>query len=171
MAQRRFASRPRVLGGMALILVGLVALGGIRSAFAQQVSSFEIQKSLACFCGCKMTLEGCQSVMTCPEGVPLKKEIEEYIRQGKNKEEILAAFVGKYGESILAAPTKRGFNLTAWVLPFLLISFGAGLLYTLARAWAAKSTPTDTEETKANTVPFDPNYEARFEEELKKFEA
>ncbi len=44
-------------------------------------------------------------------------KITELIGQGQNKDQIIAYFVGQYGEKMLAAPAKKGFNLVAWVVP------------------------------------------------------
>ena len=41
------------------------------------------------------------------------------------REAILASFVTRYGEKVLSAPTASGFNLAAWVTPFLVILIGA----------------------------------------------
>ena len=43
---------------------------------------------------------------------------------GKSKPEVLQAMVAQYGERILAAPTKEGFNLTAWIIPFVMLVAG-----------------------------------------------
>jgi len=55
----------------------------------------------------------------------LHREVVELDRAGKTAQEILDAFVAKYGEKALMAPKPEGFNL--W----------AGEAYPLARAWPA----------------------------------
>ena len=52
----------------------------------------------------------------------IKDKIRELMKNGKSDKEILAYFVKRYGEWILRAPTKSGFNLVLWILP------GAGIL-------------------------------------------
>src|SRR5690554_3264247 len=42
--------------------------------------------------------------------------IREQLQQGKTRDEVLDYFVQRYGEWILLAPPKRGFNLVIWVL-------------------------------------------------------
>ena len=51
------------------------------------------------------------------------------------KAQILDYYVSQYGEAILAAPTKRGFNLIAWVTPFAAIAAGGVVIYLLLQAW------------------------------------
>ncbi len=71
----------------------------------------------------------------CPPAAEAKDEIRGMIAQGMTEDQILAAFVKKYGTWILATPEKRGFNLVAWALPFGLIAAGGGgLAWFLRRA-------------------------------------
>jgi cytochrome c-type biogenesis protein CcmH len=50
-------------------------------------------------------------------------------------EQVMDEFVAKYGATVLAAPTMKGFDLVAWVAPFAV--FAAALLGTilLIRRW------------------------------------
>lgn len=61
--------------------------------------------------------------------------IREKLQQGEGREEILAYFVSRYGESILAAPPKRGFNLIVWVGPFAILLLGTALAINTLRRW------------------------------------
>lgn len=94
----------------------------------------ELEESLTCQCGCGLTVHSCNHV-DCSSAIPLRKEIREQMAQGKTKEEILQYFVDKYGEKILSSPVARGFNLLAWVTPFLALSLGGLGLFALLRRW------------------------------------
>lgn len=61
--------------------------------------------------------------------------IKQKLAQGQTREEILAYFVDRYGESILAAPPKRGFNLIAWAGPFVILFLGAVFAANTLRRW------------------------------------
>jgi cytochrome c-type biogenesis protein CcmH len=61
--------------------------------------------------------------------------IRQKIAQGETKERIINYFVEMRGEEILAAPPKRGFALTAWLFPVLIILNGAGVIVLLTRKW------------------------------------
>lgn len=50
------------------------------------------------------------------------------IDSGKTEDQILNVFVSQYGQTVLAAPPKKGFNLTAWLIPFGGFLAGAGIL-------------------------------------------
>jgi len=80
--------------------------------------------------------------------------------------------VVKYGERILSAPTKQGFNLMAWVLPFVALALGGAVVGVVVKRWRRQSSaaPVATPENRAASSSADP-YGARFEEEFRKFES
>ena len=89
------------------------------------------------------------------------------LRQGETKEEILQYFESKYGERILAKPSKEGFNLMLWVLPFVIVAFVAIAIYFLVRRWSE----TAQAETAAHTEEIHlAEYKERLEKELKQFD-
>jgi cytochrome c-type biogenesis protein CcmH len=65
--------------------------------------------------------------------------IREQLQQGKTPAQVLDYFAQRYGEWILLAPPKRGFNLVIWVLPFVLLPVGAAAVYLGARRWVRSS--------------------------------
>lgn len=48
----------------------------------------------------------------------MRKLIRRKIESGQSDGEIISFFRGKYGDTILAEPPMRGFNLVVWLLPF-----------------------------------------------------
>jgi cytochrome c-type biogenesis protein CcmH len=84
------------------------------------------------------------------------------VQQGKSPKEIQDYFVSRYGEFVLLSPPKRGFNLLVWVLPFLAIGLGAGVIYLVVRRW--------TESSVAGRPPVDPAYAERVRRELEERE-
>ncbi len=119
----------------ALWLLGLLLLAP-SSAGAAMVTTKEIEEALTCQCGCGLTVHSCNHLQ-CGSGIPLKKEVQALVTQGLGRDEILLRFRGKYGEKILSSPTAEGFNLTAWVLPFVVVAGGAGFVVRTARRWTA----------------------------------
>ncbi|HTU02440.1 MAG TPA: cytochrome c-type biogenesis protein, partial [Candidatus Sulfotelmatobacter sp.] len=81
----------------------------------------------------------CQNLSVADSPSDLAKEmrnlVREQVEQGKSRDEILAYFVSRYGEFVLLAPSKRGFNLIVWGLPFFTILVAAGGVYVVARRW------------------------------------
>ena len=51
----------------------------------------------------------------------MKKMIRDQIKDGKEDKEILKYFEERYGQEILSNPIPKGFNLTIWIAPILII--------------------------------------------------
>ncbi len=58
-------------------------------------------------------------------------EIRQLLDQGRNRDQVIAYFMKKYGGQVaLAAPIDRGFNRLAWLFPYTLAGVAAvGLGY------------------------------------------
>jgi cytochrome c-type biogenesis protein CcmH len=100
---------------------------------------------LMCTCGCAQLLGECNHV-GCTESGRERNELSAAIASNLSDKEILDSFATKYGATVLAAPTTKGFNLVAWVAPFAV--FLAALLGTilLVRHWSVgrKQAPVET---------------------------
>ena len=60
-----------------------------------------------------------------PVAEQIRKEVRSMVAAGKSRDEILDYYVAEYGERILAAPRAKGFNLTAYILPWVALLAGA----------------------------------------------
>jgi cytochrome c-type biogenesis protein CcmH/NrfF len=147
----------------------LVALLAVAAGGAGPPTFQELEESLTCQCGCGLTVHACNHLQ-CPSAIPLRQEIRAQMALGLDKQQILAHFKEKYGEKILSAPTATGFNLAAWVTPFVMLAVGtAFVVWTLrrwrragARAAAAPSVPLRRDELTAD--------ERILERELERFD-
>jgi len=125
----------------ALLLSFCVAacLGGAFIVAAGEPVSFqEVEESLTCQCGCGLTVHSCNHV-TCDSALPLRAEIRSLIDRGDSKEQIIKAFSDKYGEKILSSPTTSGFNLLAWVMPFVVVGVAILLVLLVVNKWGRGS--------------------------------
>ena len=137
----------------------------------------KVDSQLACHCGCSLTVSDCRVSMTCGESAKLEKEVIGYIEAGLGEKEILAKMREKYGEAILAAPTKECFNITAWTFPFLAIALGGIIAFYYIKKWktptAEQAAPT-MDDAAAQTADGSSKgldeYDSRVEEELKKLD-
>ena len=132
----------------------------------------EIQNALACYCGCGMTIQGCLGGMICSESKTVSKEVATLLQSGKSKPVVIQAMVAQYGERILAAPTKEGFNLTAWILPFVALVVGGLIVAKVISSWKQQTPQTPSSSpvaAKGEKTAADP-YQDRFERELKEFD-
>jgi cytochrome c-type biogenesis protein CcmH len=101
----------------------------------------------------------------------IEREISKRIRQGWTKTQIEDLLVQQYGESILAAPPKHGFDLLAWLLPIVGILAAASVLGVAAWRWTRGRPEPSTPVQSANgRGPLDPELERRVDEELARFD-
>jgi cytochrome c-type biogenesis protein CcmH len=54
---------------------------------------------------------------------------------GYAAQEIMKAFRDVYGERVLMAPVKEGFNWVGYIAPFAVLAAGAGVVATLLKRW------------------------------------
>jgi len=102
----------------------------------------------------------------------IEREIQDKISAGWTKSQIKDFLVQQYGESILAAPPKHGFNLLAWVLPLAGIAVAALILGVAAWGWTrGRADPEPLLAQSANGQgPIDPELDRRVDEELARFD-
>ncbi len=141
-------------GTICLLLLGLLLAFSVEGQSLDE-EAMEIARDLNCPLCEGLTLADC-SLEVCEQ---MRALIREKLAQGETREEILDYFVERYGEEVLNAPPKRGFNLTAWVLPFFVLIVGIIWLSYLLRGWM-----TRREESKGEPLPSD--YLERVEKEL-----
>ncbi|HEY3247995.1 MAG TPA: cytochrome c-type biogenesis protein [bacterium] len=63
-----------------------------------------------------------------PLAQQMKQEIRERLLRGESRQDILAFFVGQFGESVLAAPPPRGLGLVVWLAPLAVFVIGVVIL-------------------------------------------
>jgi cytochrome c-type biogenesis protein CcmH len=153
----------------AVVLVALLALAGAGSARAseQHPTLSEVEKEVICPV-CHETLD----LSTSPIADRMRAFIRGRIASGDTKSQIKAKLVDQFGESVLAAPPKRGFNLLAWLLPLVGIVAGAIALGFLARRWSReRGGPGQLASSANGRAPLDPELERQLDEELARFDA
>jgi cytochrome c-type biogenesis protein CcmH len=84
---------------------------------------------LGCTCGCTLDIYTCRTTdFTCTYSPQLHREIVALNEQGLTPQQIVDAFVEKYGEKALMAPKPEGFNLAGYLVPGAAIGVAGGLL-------------------------------------------
>ena len=104
----------------------------------------------------------------------MRKKIVEQLAAGKNKDEVLQYFVDIYGPKVLSAPKPEGFNLTAWIVPFLAVIGGGIGIYFVLDKWVfinrmEKSLAENENKPVHNTPENLDEYEEILDEELKRY--
>ena len=136
----RFTSWAKALQAIALVVAVTLSIG----ASNDSGRFHDLSHRLMCTCGCAQMLGECNQ-MGCAESARAKAELTAAIASGKTDRQILDTFAAKYGATVLAAPTTKGFDLVAWIAPIAV--FAAALMGTilLVRRWSVGRTQLPAE--------------------------
>ena len=156
-----------------LLLLALAAGSGLL-AWAQgaggpalEAAYDEAARTILCDCGCHpQSVHDC----ACARAAEMRKDIRGYAESGMSGAAIIARYVAQYGPQIRVTPTATGFNLLAWVGPFLgLVACTFGLVFVLRR-WSRRTAAAGGPPGPATpAVPGDP-YDERLARALERFE-
>ena len=100
----------------------------------------EIGHQLMCICSCGQILLECNHV-GCPDSDGMRNELMAAVSRGDSDSLVQQAFVQKYGPTVLAAPTTKGFDRAAWIFPFIALAVGTVLVIFVVRAWKNRPSP------------------------------
>lgn len=150
-----------------LSIVVLILLFSFFPARANAATLSDISKQLICQCGCTLVLANCTHV-ECHSREAMTTFIAQQLDQGQSEKQILQLFVTQYGEQVLASPPKRGFNLMAWLLPFVAILAGGVVIYAAIKKWVGRGRLSEAYAV-TETGEEDEKYQRQLEEELKEF--
>jgi cytochrome c-type biogenesis protein CcmH/NrfF len=100
----------------------------------------ELGHQMMCICGCGQILLECNHV-GCPDSDGMRNELMTAVNRGDSDSLVEQSFVQKYGPTVLAAPTTTGFDRTAWIVPFVALAMGLGIVVLVIRAWKNRPAP------------------------------
>jgi cytochrome c-type biogenesis protein CcmH len=148
---------------LSLIAVFLLCMQGtfLEASDANERLVDRITGNLVCVCGCaNMLVRNC----ACGTAARMAREVSEGVEAGRTEQEVYAAFKEQYGQRVLAAPGTEGFNLLAWVLPFLVLAFGTGVVLSAVKKLMPEKR---IQSKKAKTVEIDEKYRNLLNQELR----
>jgi cytochrome c-type biogenesis protein CcmH/NrfF len=99
-----------------------------------------------------------------PAAIEVREQIRRRIAAGESADAIKAELLETYGEYLRAAPTAKGFDLTAWLVPPMALAVAAVAVMLWMRRRSAK---VSSEEADVGPA-LDAAAKARIEDELKK---
>jgi cytochrome c-type biogenesis protein CcmH len=100
----------------------------------------EIGHQMMCICGCNQILLECNHV-GCPASDGMRNELMAAVSRGDSDSLVEQSFVQKYGPTVLAAPTAKGFDRVAYIIPFVVLILGFGLIMLVIRSWKNRPAP------------------------------
>src|SRR5215470_18959593 len=113
-----------------VLSVALLGASGDRTRFT------DLGHRMMCVCGCNQILLECNHV-GCTYSDRMREQLAAATQKESNDENILQTFIKEYGTAVLAAPTMRGFDKVAWIMPFAVFLAGSLLAIVLIRNWKA----------------------------------
>jgi cytochrome c-type biogenesis protein CcmH len=148
-----------------LVAVLALALAAPATASERHPSQDELENEVMC--------PVCKPETIAQSDAPLAQRMKAYIGQriaaGDTKSQIENKLVAQFGRSVLASPSRHGFDLLAWLLPILGALAGAGALAALAWRWSRTRSPAVAPAVAG--PPLDPELERRLDDELRRFDA
>ena len=108
--------------------VALLGASGDRSRFN------DLGHRMMCVCGCNQILLECNHV-GCPLSDRMRDQLMAAVQRDNSDDGVLQSFVQEYGTTVLAAPTARGFDRVAWIMPFAVFFAGSMAAVAVIRIW------------------------------------
>jgi cytochrome c-type biogenesis protein CcmH len=100
----------------------------------------DLEHQIHCQCGCNLDVYTCRTTdFACTVSPAMHSDVVGLVAGGHSGEEILAAFQAVYGEKVLMAPVKRGFNLLGYTMPFVVLGAGAVVVAGLLKRWKSRA--------------------------------
>jgi len=134
------------------------------SYYARTPLEKQLQHEIVCTCGCGHTSIGECRKDPCGTSHDMRGQLAMLVDQGKSHDEIIQAFVTKYGnEEMLGEPMDRGFRRLAWLLPWSVGVGAAALIGFVAVRWSRQHDGDSAEALPAA----DPELDERLDDELR----
>ncbi len=155
---------------LALALTMLLFPTGVMAAEEWQTKQipYDVESGVICILDkCYKNLAACDS----SAGDVLRGVIrEKMFKEGLGKEQVFAYLAQTYGDEVLAAPPKRGFNWIAWLAPFAVTVGGGAIVFLALEKWVIPAGKADNHADRSKTAPpIDPEYEDKLNNELKRY--
>ena len=156
---------------LALLLVALLSTSawGVteipRTAAENEALFQDLCSNMSCLCGCGTTIKTCPHE-NCGFAIPVRQEVRESVVSGLSREEVIAKLVSLKGEAIMASPSFKGFNIFAWITPFLAILVVGLLIVLVLKTWTKRITSKSSVAIAGGKDVNDP-YADKLKEELR----
>jgi cytochrome c-type biogenesis protein CcmH len=155
----RLAASMRTL---ALFGLALLALAPAAPA-ASRLTLPELEPQLMCVT-CKIPL----SVADSAEATQERELVKELIAKGDDEAQIKKVMVSQYGPAVLSTPSTKGFQLSAYLVPIVVVAALIALMLTLLPRWRRAARARSGRRESAPTLT--PEQAQRLEQDMKRFE-
>lgn len=126
-----FRMKRRIFQAIAIATIAFAMLGAQTD---QRARYTKLGHELMCECGCGQILLECNHV-GCTVSDKMAKQLRSMLDRGDTDDQVKQAFVQEYGVVVLAAPTDKGFDRVAWIMPFVVFGLGIAAVVYVVRTW------------------------------------
>ena len=120
-----------------VVVIAVVAFAMLGAQSDQRARYTKLGHALMCECGCGQILLECNHV-GCTVSDKMAKQLRSMIDKGQSDDQIKDAFVQEYGVVVLAAPTNKGFDRVAWIMPFVVFGLGMLAVVYVVKTWKSR---------------------------------
>ena len=159
----------KIQNGILAIMLALVLVAGLAQSAKAAAVLADLENALMCKCDdkCGKVLINC----TCSTSDKTRAEFTKMLDSGLTVKQIIDMQVEKYGETVLSSPTKSGFNLTAWAMPFVALLAGGFGVSKIIEAWKKKGGSHDPAAEDEEPSSVSAKNSSRIQDELDKIES
>jgi cytochrome c-type biogenesis protein CcmH len=119
-----------------------------------QAQRDELEHHIHCQCGCNLDVYTCRTTdFSCEVSPAMHRDVMALVAGGYSAPEIIAAFKGVYGDRVLMAPPAHGFDIAAWITPFVALSAGIGLVLVVLKRLRAPALAPPIAPAVADATP------------------
>jgi len=137
-----------------------------------QLERDELERGLKCACPCKLDVFTCRTTdFACGISPAMHSDVVRLVDGGYSADEIIAAFTTVYGERVLMAPVKEGFNIAGYAVPFVTLGIGATMLVALLRRWRRETESAVPALASKSVLPISGGMPAATDDEMRRLQA
>ena len=119
-----------------------------------QAGRDELEHHLHCQCGCNLDVYTCRTTdFSCEVSPAMHRDVMALVAGGYSAPEIIAAFKNVYGDRVLMAPPTSGFDIAAWITPFVALLAGIALVLVVLRRLRAPAAAPAISPVIADATP------------------
>jgi cytochrome c-type biogenesis protein CcmH len=121
-----------------------------------KVRTERIGNKVQCMCSCNQMLLKCNHV-GCPVSPVMIRDLQASVKVKSSDEEVLDWFRQNYGVTAVILPSSHGFELTAWVVPPVILALATGLVVLVIFTWRKRN---PAQAVAGTNVAVDPRLES-----------
>jgi Uncharacterized protein involved in biosynthesis of c-type cytochromes len=131
-----------------------VQLAAKGSPVMSQAQRDELEHHIHCQCGCNLDVYTCRTTdFSCEVSPAMHRDVMALVAGGYSAPEIIAAFTKVYGDRVHMAPPTSGFDIAAWITPFVALLAGIALVLVVLRRLRAPALAPAVAQHTADVTP------------------